>query len=191
MHAALGFRVHSGWAVMIAMGDPMQVLERRRIVCIDESVDGAKQPYHFAEKLEIGAAQRHIAECTSNSDRFAKHALASAVRDISRRDFEIAGAAIVEASGRPLPDLPRILLSHALIHAAEGEFFRDVFRRACQSAGLPVLSIAERDLNAAPESLRKSVNDLGRTLGPPWTQDQKLAAMAACMVLSYRRAASV
>jgi hypothetical protein len=41
------------------------------------------------------------------------------------------------SSSRPLPkELTAILASHALIHTAEGEMYRDVLRSGCEKAGV-------------------------------------------------------
>ncbi len=191
MRAAVGFRVHSGWAAMVAMADELQVIDRRRITCIDEAVAGAKQPYHFVEKMPLREAERHLADCAAVSNLLALEALHSAVRDLSNVGFTVTVAAILEAAGRPLPDLAGILPSHALIHTAEGEFFRAVFRHACYELKIPVKGIRERDLSSAPPRLRAALQGLGRALGPPWAQDQKFAAMAASMVLSAHAAAGL
>ncbi len=49
-------------------------------------------------------------------------------------------------SGSTLPSLEKILASHALIHTAEGEFFRTVIREACEDADMRVMPLRERNL---------------------------------------------
>ena len=183
MHSALGIRVHSGWSAVVAVcgaPDSVQVIDRRRIECVDPSAPGVKQPYHFVEAMDLPAAEEHLARCRESSIRMATQALSDAVRQLDERGFRAAGAAILEASGRTLPALAGILASHALIHTAEGEFFRAVFRQACENLGIPVTGVRERDLETAPLDLREAIACLGRKLGPPWTQDQKIATLAAC-----------
>src|SRR5262245_31200754 len=54
MRTALGFRSHSGWAVLIAVSgtlDSPRILERRRIVIADVELSGSRQPYHAAAEL--------------------------------------------------------------------------------------------------------------------------------------------
>jgi hypothetical protein len=184
MRAAIGVRAHSGWAALVAVsGKPgsVHVLDRRRIVIADTQSSGTNQPYHFAEKLELRAAEKHLASCGAVSERLALSALRDVVKELS--DYEVAGAAILLASGRPLPALPAILVSHALIHTAEGEFFRQVVRQACETLEIGVTGIRERDLGER-SALQTEIANLGKTVGPPWTQDQKMAALAAMMVLS-------
>jgi hypothetical protein len=182
--AAIGVRAHSGWAALVAVaGKPgsVQVLDRRRIVIADPQAPGANQPYHFAEKLELPAAEKHLASCAAVSERRALAAFRDVVRELN--GYEVAGAAILLASGRPLPSLPEILASHALIHTAEGEFFRQAVRQACERLGICVTGIRERELGDG-SALQREIANLGKVVGPPWTQDQKMAALAAMMVLA-------
>ena len=179
LQAALGFRAHSGWAALVAVaGSPhaIEVIERRIITVIDPAAAGARQPYHYVEHRDVRAAEEHLAKCAAVADRLAAEGLRGAVAGLTRRGHRVAGAALLLASGRPLPSLDRILASHALIHTAEGEFFRDVFRRACEHLRIPLAAIRERDLVPA-EGLRRPPD-------PPWAQDQKLAAFAACRILA-------
>ena len=81
--AAIGVRAHSGWAALVAVsGKPgsVQVLDRRRIVIADPTGAGAKQPYHFAEKLELRAAEKHLASCIAVSERLALAAIQEVLR---------------------------------------------------------------------------------------------------------------
>jgi hypothetical protein len=192
--AAIGVRVHSGWsalvAVSIADGLP-EVVERKRVVLSDASKAGTKQPYHFAEKLSLQKAETHISDCAMASGRLALAAIEATLVDLYGRGYRVDGCAVLLASGRALPALPDILASHALIHTAEGEFFRRVVRDAFEQLRVGVAGSRERDLDAnartafgsaAPRILQR-ISGLGRTVGPPWTRDEKNAALAALMLL--------
>jgi len=193
--AVIGARVHSGWAAVLAVagesGSPSAV-DRRRIVIVDSAVVGASQPYHFAENLELPDAEKYLANCAAASERLASAAIHEMVQELQVRGFQVAGCAILQAAGRPLPSLADILASHALIHTAEGEFFRRNLRQACERQGVAVTAIRERDLDDRAKALfgsaaartQQSIANLGRSLGPPWTQDQKTAALAAWIVLT-------
>ena len=82
---------------------------------------------------------------------------------------------------RTLPNLEGILASHALIHTAEGEMFRDVLLWAARECGLKVTGVREREL---PPDSSQTVHSLGKLIGPPWTQDQKYATRAALAALA-------
>lgn len=189
--AAIGIRMHSGWGVVVAIDEKHKVIDRRRIVLVDERAPGGKMPFHHAEKMALPAAAKFLSSYTAECDREAHHELEKTNQDLSACGYAVASAALVLASGRALPELPQILASHALIHAAEGELFRDSARRACQAIGLRVIGYRERDLpgqiktnfGRSADALVSSVNHAGKTLGPPWTGDYKAAAFAACLAL--------
>jgi hypothetical protein len=189
----LGFRVHSGWGAMVAVARERggwQVLERGRISVVDGKIVGHAQPYHFAREQLLPEAKKHIARCAAASLRLAQAALQEVMEKFSR-EYSVKGAAVLLASGRPLPELERILASHPLIHTAEGEFFRKAFFEACEALGITVTGIREKELvERAQAVFRKSAATLpaelaaaAKHLGPPWTQDQKAAALAAAVVL--------
>jgi hypothetical protein len=196
--AAIGFRMHSGWGALVAVSQDageVEILELRRIVVIEPKTPGTKQPYHFSERLEFAEAEKFLSKCFAASAQFAVVAIREAIEVLRERKYEVTGAAVVLASGRSLPPLAKILTSHALLHAAEGEFFREAVWKACQSLNLAVTGFRERDLGeatvarfgkAAPKMLRQ-VADAGRSIGPPWTADQKTAAIAALLALSHKR----
>lgn len=199
--AAIGVRMHSGWGALVAVcfdAGKVEIIERRRIEVIDAASPGAKQPYHFAKDLEFSRASKFIDGCFENSCRLAATVIRDLLAELSLRKYRVKGAAVVLASGRPLPPLVKILAAHPLLHTAEGQFFREVFAKACKSCDLPVVGIRERDLEeslrekfgAAAPRIRRQVSGLGRVMGSPWTADQKLATVAGLLAL-YRGGAAV
>jgi hypothetical protein len=195
--AAIGFRAHSGWAAMVVVtGDSraVAVIERRRIELADPAVPGSVQPYHAAKPLELDAAVMHIERCIDQATLLAQRALGAVMNDLGKRGHAVSGCGILLASGRPLPSLAATLASHALIHTAEGELFRDALKHACEAAELPVTAVKEREAHErAAAALRISSNELqrriagmGRDIGPPWRQDEKLAATVAWLALAAR-----
>jgi hypothetical protein len=188
--AALGFHMHSGWGVLVAISgeaNSVELLDRRRIVVADSEVPGAIQPYHFAAQLEPAAQEKHLVHCASSSSRLAVTAIADVVKELGGRHYDVVGAAILLASGRALPPLAKILAAHPLIHTAEGEFFRQAVHQACEALQIPVTAIRVRELDVRANrasKLQRSIDGLGRTVGPPWTKDHKTAALAAALLLA-------
>ncbi len=196
--AAIGIRMHSGWGALVAVANSdgaVEVLERRRVAVTIPGTPGANQPYHFAEKLELAEAEKFLGNCFAASKRLALAAVRDVVDELRGRQYRVIGSAVLLASGRALPPLAKILASHAVIHAAEGEFFREVFSKACADLDLSVTGVRERDLDErvkttlgkAAARMRRQISTLGRSLGPPWTADQKTAALAALIVLANKR----
>jgi hypothetical protein len=196
MRAALGFRAHSGWAAAVVVGGPLAspaVLDRRRLILADEGeLRGSKQPYHAAEKRELPDAKRMIARYVADAERRAEESVRGALEAAAAAGHRIGECGLLLASGRPLPGLSQILASHALIHTADGEHFRNALASAATGLSLKVTAVREREVEAtvaevsgfSVEELRVRIGGLGRTLGPPWTQDQKLAALAGLLALA-------
>jgi hypothetical protein len=191
--ATLGFRAHSGWAAVVAIGGTPaapRALDRRRIVLTGARLP--KQPYHAAEPLALSRARELLDRCEEDSRRLAGEELRNVADFLRAQGLRVRAAALLLAANRPLPDLAGILASHALIHAADGEHFREAVRRAARELEIPLLEVREKDLLArasatlrlAPEEVTRRAAEIGKALGPPWTQDQKLAAVAAWLALA-------
>jgi hypothetical protein len=69
--------------------------------------------------------------------------------------------------------------------------YREALRVGCERAGVAVTRLREREIEATACSrlglpsatLQARVKALGKPLGPPWSQDEKLASLAAWLVL--------
>jgi len=189
--AGIGCRAHSGWAVMVAVSgtkDAPQIIDRRRVELITSGLP--KQPYHAAEKLGLTDAQRLIRESANAARNLARHALRALVDTLGHEGYSVTGVGIALSSGRTLGALAATLASHAMIHTAEGELFRNALIAASEQCQLPVTRVRERDLFAhasnqlgtPADKLRAWLADLGRPLGPPWRVDEKISALRGCLV---------
>jgi hypothetical protein len=167
------------------------VLVRRRIELVDPAASGARQPFHEAEGKKLPKAREIIRRCSSDANRLARKAFREVVAELGKNGHRVAGCGLLLASGRPLPALEAILASHALIHTADGELFRDALAGASEDSGVPVTRIREKellprvtaDLRISADGLQLAIRELGRSLGPPWTQDEKYAALAGWLAL--------
>jgi len=92
-----------------------------------------------------------------------------------------------------MPDwtIDQILSVHMRMHKAEGVLFPSALTQAAAAANLDVVSIPEKELSVRGEkrfgislaALMKTIVALGKSVGPPWGKDQKLAALAAMIIL--------
>ena len=187
---ALGFRMHSGWGVAVAVDEECVAVERRRIDLVSDNAPGGRQPYHHARELGIEKAERFLSEYLAVCETAARTELARIISALGC-NYEVAGAAIVLASARSLPPLRQILSAHPLIHTAEGHLFREVIRRSCGAAAIPVTGIPEKQLGSFLEEcfgenagrVKQAIERSGRSLGSPWNSDHKQAATAAVIAL--------
>jgi hypothetical protein len=193
--AAVGFRVHSGWAAMVAVAleeaEPV-ILVRQRLQLVKTYSFTFRQPYHTAEHMEPADAAAFVRSMEKESRDLAATGIRAVRKELERVRYLLHGGALLLAAGRELPELPKILASHALIHTADGELFRESIRSACGRSRIRLTEIVERDLLSTaaqslgrrPEFLNRKITALGKSLGPPWTQDEKLSALAAWLVVA-------
>lgn len=189
MVAAIGLRAHSGWAAMVAVSGGAAIL-RRRIEITGLGL-GAKQPYHAAEGMSLPQAEAFLKRTEKIAVEMAAAELKGVVATLALEGYRVAGAAVLLGSGKPLPETAKILAAHPLIHTAEGVFFREVLRRACERSGMAVTEIREREvvercaetLGIPLVELPARLSAMGKKLGAPWTQDEKLSAAAALMIV--------
>jgi len=196
--AALGFRVHSGWTALVALaleeGEP-RVLARQRLHLVETFTYQFRQPYHTAEKMPFEKAGPFVATMAAEAKRLAEAAIRVVHSDLHKQGYELGRAGLLLASGRTLPALEKILASHALIHTADGELFREALLSASKQFELAVFTIKERDLVAAasqtlrlkPDVLTRRLTALGKPFGAPWSQDEKSATLASWLALSRRK----
>ena len=196
--AAVGFRVHSGWAAVVAVcvekGAPV-VLVKQRVHLVETFTYEFRQPYHTAEKMLEGQAREFIARMQAEARRLAYRAVRELESRTQEQGVKLTRCGLLLASGRPLPVLEKILASHALIHTADGELFREALLHASARCGLLDFRIKERELldlagrafRRKPADIMRRVTELGRSLGSPWSQDEKFATMAAWLALRVSR----
>lgn len=201
-NATVGFRVHSGWSAVVAVcvekGKPV-VLLRERLQLVETFTYRFRQPYHTGERMALPEAREFIGGVREKGRELAYRAIHRLQADLEGRSYTLSRGALLLASGRPLPELEKILASHALIHTADGELFRECLLHAGERCGLEIIPIRERELlEQAAKALRvpcpsllRRVSELGRALGSPWTQDEKFAALAAWLAVAASKKGSL
>jgi hypothetical protein len=169
-----------------------RVIDRRRWELIDPKARGAQQPYHAAKEMQLADAEAFLKRCSSATLATATASLRDVVSLLAGKGHELAGACILLGSGRPTGDLAATLRSHAMIHTAEGQFFRNALQNACASCSVPLLCVKEKEIlsratdgiRISPAELHQRISEIGKSIGPPWRQDEKLCTIAGWLVLA-------
>jgi hypothetical protein len=193
--AAIGFRVHSGWAAVVAVCVEKRapvVLARRRVHLVETFTYEFRQPYHTAEKMLLEQAREFITRMQGEARRLAYRAIRELASRTQEQGVKLTRCGLLLASGRTLPGLEKVLASHALIHTADGELFREALLHASARCGLGDFRIREKELLDRAENvlrlksaaLLRRVTELGRPFGSPWSQDEKFATLAGWMALA-------
>src|SRR5258707_4211494 len=162
--AAIGLRVHSGWAAVVAVcldkGAPV-VLARQRVPLVDTFTYEFRQPYHTAEKMLLGQAREFISRMQAEARRLAYVAIRELASRTQEQGVKLTRCGFLLSSGRPLPALEKILASHALIHTADGELFREAILHASSRCGLRDFRIKDKELvERAGQVLRAKPGEL-------------------------------
>jgi len=193
--AAIGFRVHSGWAAAVAVcvnkGAPV-VLARQRVHLVETFTYEFRQPYHTAGKMLLAQAREFISRMQAEARRLAYVAIRELASRTQEQGVKLTRCGLLLSSGRPLPALEKILASHALIHTADGELFREAILHASSRCGLRDFRIKDKELvdraglllHLKSADLMGRVTELGRPFGSPWSQDEKFATLAAWLAMS-------
>lgn len=185
--AVLGFRPHTYWTAAVALGgDPEapQVIARRRI---DFAAGDERGVYHRVEGMPHDEAQAWIDRVWAAVEGNCRRGLEPWLDELGKAGVTLGVAVVPIARKRPPDKLEDILKSHSWMHAAEGDFYRGVVAAACTALGLEVRRCVEPELAGAVSSrhalpgpiIETRLKALGAALGPPWSEDQKLATLAA------------
>lgn len=191
MRVALGLKARTGRALLVAVGGAreLQVLERAQLPLLPE---GDWAPYHAAEGLPPAAARERVRRSSASAHRLAAAGIHGAAERLASAGHTVCGCGVLVGTRMPAWSTEEILAVHVRMHQAEGELFRDVLVAGARAHGLEVVSLREKSalddaaemLGLARPQLDTRLATLGRTVGPPWTRDQKEAAAAAMVALS-------
>ncbi len=196
MQIGMGLKAHSGWAVLVAVGETggeIQVVDRRRIELVDPAeASWAKQPYHAGERLSMDKTKGVVQKGIAAANREARQQIKAISRWATKQGHQIAGCGILVGSTMPNWTIDEIFAVHVRMHKAEGVLFPQALAAAARALGLRTLEIPEKDLTAiALERLSRTelenLEELRREIGPPWGKDQKSAAMAALIAVRQSR----
>jgi hypothetical protein len=192
--AAVGCRAHTGWAALVVVAGGVarpEVVFRGRAELADPTGRVRRNAYHAARELEPVAAADLIEAAQRIAAERAAAALERTVREAADEGAVVRSCAVVVGAAADVR-LESILASHALVHAAEGRLYQHALLQGAESIGLDTVAVpkhsiweqGEAALGVAQDELRQWIDQLRREVGPPWAQDQKLAALAAWIALA-------
>ena len=189
--AALGFRVRTGRAIVVALAAPAanpRILFRREVQLCDPRVPESRQPYHGAIMPFIPAAPSAVARGRKAAERVAVAAVKELVEELNAAGCRPSGITLVVASN---PNPAKLGSEHVRAHALEGILFREVLEAGARACRVPACTILEREaLARASAALRRpaaglqgAVAQFGAQVGRPWRAYEKSAALGAWLAL--------
>jgi hypothetical protein len=193
--AAIGCRAHTGWAVLVLVAGGFarpEVLFRGRAELGDPAGRVRRNVYQAARALRPAEAAVLVEAAERIAAEQAAAALERTVREATDEGAVVRSCAVVIGAFPAGARLESILASHALAHAAEGRLYQGALLQSAEAYGLDPVAVPKRSiweqgesaLGVAQDELRHWIDQLRREVGPPWAQDQKLAALAAWIALA-------
>jgi nucleoside diphosphate kinase len=189
--AALGFRVKSGWAmvVLISASSPPRVIDRRRVDLSDPAVPASVQPFHAGLDLPKAVAAKAVARLVRCVERSSERAISELIEHYRAKGFRIVGAGIVVGS---TVDPQTIRNDHIRAHAEEGRLFRVVIENVLKLSRLKSSVTREKDLigegrkmlGISEGRLRTELAKMGKAVEGSWRAEEKAATQAAMMALA-------
>ena len=189
--AVIGLKPKTGRAIAVVLRGPAnspQLVRRTELILTDPRIPATFQPYHEVMDLPWNESQTKVKPFVRAIERVAAKALSELISDLESEGLRVAGVGIAGTADR---DLARLGNYHIRAHAAEGLLFRQVLEFAAKAnklrcrtfieSKLQTQAIAELGLTVA--KLNNSLTSLGRSAGPPWRLDQRVAASAAWLTL--------
>ena len=169
-----------------------EVVFRGRAELGDPSGRIRRNVYQAARGLEPTEAAPLVEAAERIAAEQAAATLEQTVRAAADEGAVVRSCAVVVGTFPRGARLESILASHALAHAAEGRLYQGALLQGAESRGLDTIAVPKRSiweegesaLGVARDELRQWIDQLRREVGPPWAQDQKLAALAAWIALA-------
>ena len=189
-HAALGFRVKSGWAAAVLLTDSARsprLCDVQRIDFSDPQLPETRQPYH-AGMGRLETDMKKISRRVDIVRRITKKSIAKLLAGYRQQNFTIKRAAFVVGSQI---DPHSVTNPHIRAHALEGQLFRSVLQESLHGHGIRTEILLEREaygkaaveLKQSNEDVRWVIQKFGRDTEAPWRAEQKLATVAAWVAL--------
>ena len=190
--ATIGLKAKTGRAIAVVLRGPAdtpQLIKRTELILTDPLIPATFQPYHEVMDLPWKESQIKVGPFVRAIEEVAAKALSGLIHDLESEGLKVVGIGIAGTADR---DLGKIGNYHIRAHAAEGLLFRQVLEFAAKANKLKHRSFIERNLQtqAAAElgltvaNLNNHLASLGRSAGPPWRVDQRVAVTAAWLSLT-------
>jgi hypothetical protein len=169
-----------------------EVLLRGRVELGDPSGRVRRNVYQAARGLEPSAAAGVVEAAERIAAEQAARAIERTVQEAREVGVLVGSCAVVVGRLPGGARLESILASHALAHAAEGRLYQRALEQGAESRGLHAVAILKRSIwdeadsafGLAGQELHRRIDQMRREIGPPWAEDQKLAALAAWIALA-------
>lgn len=183
----IGVSDHGGWAVLVTADDNGTLLDRRRVELVDQALP--KIPHHSeGQRLPIEEAVKLVERVRESAERHAKMVFDSLSAELPVR---IAGVALRQCPELP-PTIAERITNYRASNVADWVMYRQALAAAAEARGWPVHWFDPRQVQALAskalgiDDLDAHFAQLRRSIGPPWSQDHKLAMAAVIAAMNQQ-----
>ncbi len=183
--AFIGIADHCGWAILVTVSAGGTLIDRRRVELVDGGLP--KLPHHHeAQSLPLDEALALVERVRASASRCAMSCLDAVAADVS---VPISGVAIRECPEMPATVAERISDYRAQC-TADSVMYRTALAAAAASKQWSVHWYVRKTVftnagEAAGRNIDELLREIGKSVGPPWQKDHKMA-MAAAIVAGAR-----
>jgi hypothetical protein len=173
MARTVGLYSRTGSAVAVVIDD-VTLVSRWDLDLTEGRVPA--QVCHVAADLPRPEAEQLLRRVVNVVTDTAQHRLRELLADVGAVD-----AVAVVVGDHPVPEsLSAILASHTLMHAAEGQLYRDALLDAAAALGQRGIGLPRKLAQSQLDGdMADVIRRMGASAGPPWRKEHKLAAVAA------------
>ncbi len=175
----IGVSDHGGWAVLVTVARDGTLLDRRRVELVDETLPGLPH-HHEGQMLPIDRAVALVERVRVSAERHAVLALDAVAMAVPH----IFGIALRSCPQLP-PTIAERIKDYRARNVADWVMYRKALASAAETRGWAIHWYdAKKVLDSASHALHvDNFEDhflqMRKAIGPPWTQDHKLAMAAA------------
>jgi hypothetical protein len=186
--ASVGVSDHAGWAVLVTVDAAGRLIDRRRITLVEDGLP-VMPHHHDAQRLPPDEGVMLVQRVQASAERCARAVLAALARELS---VAIAAIALRERPALP-PTIAERITNYRAQCVADWVMYRDALADAASARDWAVTWYDPKRVYADAASalgiasIRDLLRDTGKSLGPPWQIDHKLAMAAAIAAAKRRR----
>jgi hypothetical protein len=157
--------------VLVTVAPDGTLLDRRRVELVDEGLPTIPH-HHEAKALPIEQGVQLVERVRVSAERHAKLALAAVAADVP---VPILAVALRQCPPLP-PTVAERITNYRASNLADWVMYRQVLAAAAEARGWAVHWYDPKKVDLDDPSLQ-----LRRSIGPPWSNDHKLAMAAAIL----------
>jgi len=174
----VGVSDHGGWAVLVTVARDGTLLDRRRVELVDDDLPAIPH-HHEAQMLPLVEAEALIERVRASAERHAALAFDAVATAVPH----VLGIALREYQPLP-PTIAERLKDYRARNVADWVMYRKALAGAAEARGWPVYFYDPKKVFAAASHALRVDFDvefrrMRSAVGPPWSNDHKLAMAAA------------